>query len=127
MNLNYMGILSETLSTFIPVKEQYYIGCYINDVTKIVGGPDSNPHYTNERIICNRLCHQVVDTMMEWGIGLLQAEDLRPLVSTFFKEPKEHVLQIEDQGMDKYINILSTSGQRKHIMKIVLTAKDWVA
>lgn len=121
-----MGILSENISTFVPIREQYFVGCYINEISAIIGGPDSNLHYSKEQEICNQLCHWVVDVMMEWGCGLLQPEDLRPLLNTFMKNPSEYYIHIDSYGMDTMINVMSTHGQ-KHVMKIVLTAKHWVA
>ena len=121
-----MSILSENIKTFTPIKDQYRIGCYINDITKIVGGPDTEGHYKETRQICNKLCHEVIGVVEEWGIGLLKPEDLRPLVNTFFKDPNEHYVEVEHLGMDIYIEIKDKSRDR-HIMKIVLTAREWVA
>lgn len=121
-----MSILSEDIITFVPVKDRYWIGCYINDITKIVGGPDTTGHFAKDKKICNRLCHQVVDAMMEWGCGLLRAEDLRPLLNTFMKEPQEHYIDISEYGMETSINVMAKHAQR-HIMKIVLSNKEWVA
>ena len=121
-----MSILSEDIKTFTPVKDLYRIGCYINDITKIVGGPDTEGHHKETRQICNRLCHEVIDAMEVWGTGLLKPEDLRPLVNTFFKDPNEHYVEVELLGMDIYIEIKDKTRDR-HIMKIVLTAKEWAA
>ena len=121
-----MSILSEEISTFTPVKDQYWVGCYINDITRIVGGPDTPGHHSEDRKICNRLCHWVTDMIMEWGVGLLDPVDLRHLVNTIFKEPTDHVVHVSDEGMNKYIEVMSRSTQR-HILKIVLTVKEWVA
>lgn len=126
MNLRNMSILSEDISTFVPVKDQYRVGCYINDITKIIGGPETTGHFAEDRETCNRLCHWVADMIMEWGIGLLEPADLRPLVNTVFKSPADHIIQVDNEGMNLHINVLSKSAQRP-VMKIVLTVKEWVA
>ena len=126
MNLRNMSILSEDIRTFAPVKDQYWVGCYINDITKIIGGPETTGYFAEDREICNRLCHWVADMIMDWGVGLLEPADLRPLVNTAFKNPSDHILQVDNEGMNLHINVLSKSAQRP-VMKIVLTVKEWVA
>lgn len=122
-----MGILSNSVGGLLTtIQEQYYIGCYINDITAIVGGPDSTGHYREDEQICNQLCHWVVDMMMEWSVNMLEADDLRSLINVVFKEPGEHVIHTDDQGYERHINVMSKHKQRT-ILKIVLTPKEWVA
>ena len=122
-----MSILSEDIRTFQPIKDQYLVGCYINDITAIVDGPDDMPiHHTEVRSICKELCHKVVDMISDWGIELLDVDDLRPLINTTIKEPRHHFVQIEDLGMNKCIMVTNIDS-RKSVMKIVLTVREWAA
>lgn len=124
-----MSILSEEIPTFRPIKEQYFVGCYINDITAVIGGPDEMPEHKYEtKEICNRLCHQIIDGMGEWGIGLIDPEDLRPIVNVYMKVPTDYYIEREAYGQDIYLTIHSkpTNGNSsKTIVKIVLTAKEW--
>lgn len=124
-----MSLLSEEIPTFQPIREQYFVGCYINDITAVVGGPDEMPEYQHEtRKICNKLCHQIIDGMMEWGCGLIDPEDLRPIVNVYMKVPMDYYIEREAYGRDVYLNIHSKPANghpSKTIVKIVLSAKDW--
>lgn len=124
-----MSILSKEIPTFRPIRDWYYVGCYINDITAVVGGPDKVPesHY-EARKICNELCHRIIDEMMDWGCGLTQPEDFKPLIRVYMKQPEDYFIQRDEMGRDVYIDIMSKPHNGKsstHVVKVVLTAKEW--
>lgn len=125
-----MSILSEEITTFEPIRKRYLVGCYINDITEIVGGPDDHPGVIKAKTICRRLCHRIIDEMMEWGCGLIKPEDLRPLVQVYMKNPNDYYIEREDLGRDIYIDVVRKPGidqKPKHVLKVVLTHKTWCA
>ena len=122
-----MSILSDSAGGLLnTIQEQYFVGCYINDITEIVGGPDTTGHYRDDERICRELCHWVVDMMMEWSTSMLDIIDLPPLLIGVFKEPDKFFIVPDDRGYERSINV-TRKEDRHNILKIVLTPKEWVA